>query len=200
MIKIESKGFENSLVESNVEGDLYCNNYLAFARYIAGIECDGEITFPTFTQCCSAYSINDRTNLSDKNTKKVKKSVKVKKNTNNVFRVTNIITNETYDCQCNQQVSEITGMNRTNVSVYCRSGAVYKKTFLVKRLTEFNHNYKNKPLLLIHTKTFEVLECDSVKEAAKFLGVKRGTIDYYIRKGKYKDYEIQYKNEGDKNE
>lgn len=198
MLKTENKGYVNSLTGNDCESDLYSNNYLAFARYIAGIECDGEITFPTFTQCCSAYGISDRNKLNDNN-KKVKKNTRnYKKNTNNVFRVTNIITNEIHNCQCNDEVAEITGMNKCNVSVYCKSGIAYKKTYKIERLTEFDHNYKNKPLIVKNTKNGKITNCNSVKETAEFLGIKRESIDYHIKKGYYKHFKLEYKNKEDR--
>lgn len=191
MLKTESRGFQNSLVEGIVESDMFSDNYKALAACILGIEIDGKTKLPSIQQCCSAYGLYDREPKTKKeNTQKFDKGLI--KDKSQVFKVTNIKTNETYNCQDKDEVAYITGLERKNVANYVCCGFTFKKTWKVERLTKYDHKFLRKQIRTTNIETGEVKIHDSIGLMCKDLEINKGTVNYYLRQGIGRGYKFEY--------
>ena len=182
----------NSISYNPLNDSLVAKNYLALAYCVVGIELDKKRYYPTITGACRAFElleINNKSNISEnKNNVDNKKEVKkYKKRSDTKVIVTNTLTGEDIVYNSSKEVAKILGVQHNRIYNYIYAGTRYKNIYQMRFEDMEKHDLKptrQKKVKCTNEKTGEVIIKDSMKEAAKQLGIRQDQMTYLARKGK----------------
>ena len=192
MINIENSAKLNNSISYNViNDDLVAKNYLAFAYCIAGIKSKNKRIYAGITTTCRAFGLLENSNKSSvketNNNLNLEDYKGYKKRSDMRIIVTDTVTNEDITYNSSKEAIEKLGIQSNRIYNYIYNGTRYKGIYLIRYEDMPGHKLKptrQKKVKCTNEKTGEVIIKDSMKEAAKQLGIRQDQMTYLARKGK----------------
>lgn len=192
MINIENSAKLNNSISYNViNDDLVAKNYLAFAYCIAGIKSKNKRIYAGITTTCRAFGLLENSNKSSVRETNSNLSLEdykgYKKRSDMKVIVTNTVTNEDITYNSSKEAIEKLGIQSNRIYNYIYNGTRYKGIYLIRYEDMPGHKLKptrQKKVKCTNEKTGEVIIKDSMKEAAKHLGIRQDQMTYLAREGK----------------
>ena len=195
MINIENSAKLNNSIAYNVINDnLVAKNYLALAYCIAGVKLKNKRIYTGITTTCRAFGLLENSNKSSVkeiegklNLEELDNSKEYKKRSDMKVIVTNTVTNEDIIYNSSKEVIEKLGIQSNRICNYIYNGTRYKGIYLIRYEDMPAHELKptrQKKVKCTNEKTGEVIIKDSMKEAAKQLGIRQDQMTYLAREGK----------------
>ena len=192
MINIENGAKLNNSISYNViNDDLVAKNYLALAYCIAGIKSKNKRIYAGITTTCRAFGLLENSNKSS--VKETNSNLNLedykgyKKRSDMRVIVTDTVTNEDIIYNSSKEAIEQLGIQSNRIHNYIYNGTRYKGIYLIRYEDMPEHKLKptrEKKVKCINEKTGEVIIKDSMKEAAKYLGIRQDHMTYLAREGK----------------
>ena len=195
MINIENGAKLNNSISYNViNDDLVAKNYLALAYCIAGVKLKNKRIYTGITTTCRAFGLLENSNKSSVkeiegklNLEELDNSKEYKKRSDMKVIVTNTVTNEDITYNSSKEAIEKLGIQSNRIYNYIYNGTRYKGIYLIRYEDMPGHKLKptrQKKVKCTNEKTGEVIIKDSMKEAAKHLGIRQDQMTYLAREGK----------------
>ena len=192
MINIENSAKLNNSISYNViNDDLVAKNYLAFAYCIAGIKSKNKRIYAGITTTCRAFGLLENSNKSSIKEAESDLSLEdykgYKKRSDMKVIVTNTVTNEDITYNSSKEAIGKLGIQSNRIYNYIYNGTRYKGIYLIRYEDMPGHKLKptrQKKVKCTNEKTGEVIIKDSMKEAAKQLGIRQDQMTYLAREGK----------------
>ena len=192
MINIENGAKLNNSISYNViNDDLVAKNYLALAYCIAGIKLKNKRIYAGITTTCRAFGLLENSNKSSVKETNSKLSLEdykgYKKRSDMRVIVTDTVTNEDIIYNSSKEAIEQLGIQSNRIHNYIYNGTRYKGIYLIRYEDMPAHKLKptrEKKVKCINEKTGEVIIKDSMKDAAKYLGIRQDHMTYLAREGK----------------
>ena len=191
MIKREENISSNSIAYNVINDDLVAKNYLALAYCIAGIKSKNKRIYAGITTTCRAFGLLENSNKSSVKETNSKLSLEdykgYKKRSDMRVIVTDTVTNEDIIYNSSKEAIEQLGIQSNRIHNYIYNGTRYKGIYLIRYEDMPAHKLKptrEKKVKCINEKTGEVIIKDSMKDAAKYLGIRQDHMTYLAREGK----------------
>ena len=192
MINIENGAKLNNSISYNViNDDLVAKNYLALAYCIAGIKSKNKRIYAGITTTCRAFGLLENSNKSSvketNNNLNLEDYKGYKKRSDMRIIVTDTVTNEDIIYNSSKEAIEQLGIQSNRIHNYIYNGTRYKGIYLIRYEDMPAHKLKptrEKKVKCINEKTGEVIIKDSMKDAAKYLGIRQDHMTYLAREGK----------------
>ena len=193
MIKREENILNNSIAYNVFNDNLVAKNYLALAYCVVGIEFNKKRYYPTITGACRAFELlenSDRSNIKENSNEITNIEIKpreYKKRSDTKVIVTNTLTGEDIVYNSSKEVAKILGVQHNRIYNYIYAGTRYKNIYQMRFEDMEKHDLKptrQKKVKCTNEKTGEVIIKDSMKEAAKHLGIRQDQMTYLAREGK----------------
>ena len=192
MINIENGAKLNNSISYNViNDDLVAKNYLALAYCIAGIKLKNKRIYAGITTTCRAFGLLENSNKSSVKETNSNLSLEdykgYKKRSDMRVIVTDTVTNEDIIYSSSKEAIEQLGIQSNRIHNYIYNGTRFKGIYLIRYEDMPAHKLKptrEKKVKCINEKTGEVIIKDSMKEAAKYLGIRQDHMTYLAREGK----------------
>ena len=192
MINIDNSAKLNNSISYNViNDDLVAKNYLALAYCIAGIKSKNKRIYAGITTTCRAFGLLENSNKSSiketNNNLSLEDYKGYKKRSDMKVIVTNTVTNEDIIYSSSKEAIEKLGIQSNRIYNYIYNVTRYKGIYLIRYEDMPAHKLKparEKKVKCINEKTGEVIIKDSMKEAAKYLGIRQDHMTYLAREGK----------------
>ena len=192
MINIENSAKLNNSIAYNVINDnLVAKNYLALAYCIAGVKLKNKRIYTGITTTCRAFGLLENSNKSS--VKETDSNLNLedykgyKKRSDMRVIVTDTVTNEDIIYSSSKEAIEQLGIQSNRIHNYIYNGTRYKGIYLIRYEDMPAHKLKptrEKKVKCINEKTGEVIIKNSMKEAAKYLGIRQDHMTYLAREGK----------------
>ena len=192
MINIENSAKLNNSISYNViNDDLVAKNYLALAYCIAGIKSKNKRIYAGITTTCRAFGLLENSNKSS--VKETNSNLNLenykgyKRRSDTKVIVTDTVTNEDIIYNSSKEAIEQLGIQSNRIHNYIYNGTRYKGIYLIRYEDMPAHKLKptrEKKVKCINEKTREVIIKNSMKEAAKYLGIREDHMTYLAREGK----------------
>ena len=191
MIKREENISSNSIAYNVINDDLVAKNYLALAYCIAGIKLKNKRIYAGITTTCRAFGLLENSNKSSVKETNSKLSLEdykgYKKRSDMRVIVTDTVTNEDIIYNSSKEAIEQLGIQSNRIHNYIYNGTRYKGIYLIRYEDMPAHKLKptrEKKVKCINEKTGEVIIKDSMKDAAKYLGIRQDHMTYLAREVK----------------
>ena len=191
MIKREENISSNSIAYNVINDDLVAKNYLALAYCIAGIKSKNKRIYAGITTTCRAFGLLENSNKSSVKETNSKLSLEdykgYKKRSDMRVIVTDTVTNEDIIYNSSKEAIEQLGIQSNRIHNYIYNGTRFKGIYLIRYEDMPAHKLKptrEKKVKCINEKTGEVIIKDSMKDAAKYLGIRQDHMTYLAREGK----------------
>ena len=193
MIKREENILNNSIAYNVFNDNLVAKNYLALAYCVVGIEFNKKRYYPTITGACRAFELLENSNKSNvkENSNEITniemKPREYNKRADTKVIVTNTLTDEETVYNSTKEATKALGLQYNRIYNYIYAGTRYKNIYQMRFEDMEKHDLKptrQKKVKCTNEKTGEVIIKDSMKEAAKQLGIRQDQMTYLARKGK----------------